>query len=60
MITVNKIGNNPNTLYVTLYGTSTDTKPTVIQDMNVANGSVFIEIDTGNKFYFDAENMVWC
>ena len=39
---------------VTLYGLSTDTKPT-----SVGNGSIFIEVDTGNAFFFDAENYLW-
>ena len=45
---------------VTLYGLSTDTKPT-----NVGNGSRFIEIDnvgkadTPSEFVFDAENATW-
>lgn len=39
---------------VTLYGLSTDSKPT-----SVGNGSIFIEVDTGNAFFFDAENATW-
>ena len=35
-------------------GLSTDTKPEC-----VANGSTFLEIDTGAVFCFDAENNVW-
>ena len=38
----------------TFYGLSTDSKPT-----SAGNGSVFIEVDTGNGFFFDAENDVW-
>ena len=39
---------------VTLYGLSTDTKP-----LSYGNGSVFIEVDTGSAFFFDAENGKW-
>ena len=50
---------------VTLYGLSTDTKPT-----HVGNGSVFIEVDNNGKkdehgnpvdfvYLFDAENSTW-
>lgn len=39
---------------VELRGLSTDAKPT-----NVKNGSVFIEIDTGTIFMFDAQNEEW-
>lgn len=38
----------------TFYGLSTDTKPT-----SCGNGSIFIEIDTGSGFFFDAENSTW-
>lgn len=38
----------------TLYGLSDDSKPT-----SVGNGSIFIEVDTGNAFFFDAENSTW-
>ena len=34
---------------------STDEKPTV----NIANGSVLIEIDTGKMYIFDEENQIW-
>lgn len=38
----------------TFYGLSTDTKPT-----SCGNGSVFIEVDTGNGYFFDAANKLW-
>lgn len=37
-----------------LSGKSTDTKP-----LDVENGSVFQEIDTGKIYRFDAENKTW-
>ena len=37
-----------------LYGLSTDTKPT-----NVNNASVFYEMDTKKMFLFDEENARW-
>lgn len=42
-----------------LRGLSTDTKPTEIDGKELANGSSFIEIDTQNIFFFDAENEQW-
>jgi hypothetical protein len=42
-----------------LRGLSTDTKPTQIGDKTIANGSVFIEIDTGKIFFYDLENEQW-
>lgn len=42
------------TQMVELYGLSTDTKPT-----DVENASSFVEMDTGIIYLFDAENGVW-
>lgn len=36
------------------YGLSTDTKPET-----ALNGMVFIEMDTGKLYFFDAENATW-
>ena len=36
-------------------GLSSDTKPS-----GVGNGSTFLEIDTGAKYMYDAENDEWC
>lgn len=44
-----------NNRYVHDYiGLSTDDKP-----MNVANSSIFYEMDTKKLFMFDAQNKVW-
>lgn len=42
-----------------LRGLSTDTKPSVVGDKTIANGSVFIEIDTQKLFFYDLENEQW-
>ena len=39
----------------TLYGKSTDSKPTT----GVTNGSIFIEIDTGKAYFFDGSTNTW-
>lgn len=44
---------------VELRGLSTDTKPTEISGIKVGNGSIFVEIDTGNIFLYDQENEEW-
>lgn len=44
---------------VELRGLSTDTKPTEIGGIKVGNGSIFVEIDTGNIFLYDQENEEW-
>lgn len=49
---------NDNTVanYTTVYyGLSTDQKPTE----GIANGSVFIEMDTGKIYFYDLENTTW-
>jgi hypothetical protein len=55
-----------NELYVIVEfrGLSSDTKPTVIKDnkgieKKVDNGSVFIEIDTGDVYIYDLTNQEW-
>ncbi len=50
MITTTSIADN----YFEFHGLSTDVKPT-----NVANGCVFIEMDTMKVFLFDKENVRW-
>ena len=40
--------------YQEYIGLSTDTKPE-----NIANGSIFLEIDTKKVFIFDEENLIW-
>ena len=36
-----------------LKGLSTDTKPTKAEGMNIGNNSLFLEVDTGDVYYFD-------
>lgn len=40
---------------IEMRGLSTDEKPTE----NIVNGTVFIEIDTGKVYMFDAEGTEW-
>ena len=40
---------------VTLFGLSTDTKP----EEKIANGSVFIEMDTATIYFFDLDGTQW-
>lgn len=45
---------------VELRGLSTDEKPLVLEEGGkVENGSVFIEIDTGDVYLFDEEGQSW-
>ena len=40
-------------------GLSTDTKPTSEEYPNMRNGSTFMEMDTKQLFFWDAENEKW-
>lgn len=42
-----------------LRGLSTDEKPTTIENGTIENGSVFIEIDTGDVYLYDLDNEEW-
>lgn len=44
---------------IELRGLSTDTKPTELDEKSIANGTTFIEIDTGKIYLFDLENEEW-
>lgn len=64
MVSIYKVENsqiNPNEYLISaeLRGLSTDEKPVTIGGKTMANGSVFVEIDTGKLFFFDLENEQW-
>jgi len=44
---------------VEIYGLSTDSKPTQVGANDVGNGSLYIEMDTGKIYFYDAENKQW-
>lgn len=47
---------NGDAIYIAnLYGTSTDSKPTT----GYANGSTFLEVDTGKIFLFNESTSAW-
>lgn len=63
-------GEKYNVNVLSIDGLSTDTKPTVtyieygsdgreIGRMGIPNGSIFTEIDTGDTYMYDADNMTW-
>lgn len=58
MITIDKeiqdVGDSVAT-NITYYGLSTDSKPTT----GVGNGSIFIEMNTGKAYFFNAAGNVW-
>ena len=63
MITLSNVNNFNRTL--SFFGLSSDTKPTgiFVQDevsrYSVTNGSVFVEIDTGDEYMFDDASDTW-
>lgn len=44
---------------IELRGLSTDTKPTQLDNKDIANGTVFIEIDTQKLYFFDETSKAW-
>lgn len=42
-----------------LRGLSSDEKPVEIENGTIENGSVFIEIDTGDVYIYNLENKEW-
>lgn len=44
---------------IEIKGLSTDTKPTEINSKEITNGTVFIEIDTGDIYMYDAVSSQW-
>ncbi len=60
MVQLVKYGTRYNTNVMRIDGLSTETKPVDKFDgMAIPNGSIYTEIDTGDKYMFDAENKVW-
>ena len=69
--TANEIVDNE-VMYVEYAGKSTDTKPTeygkiyviingnkVLKSVKICTGSVFIEVDTGDAYFFDEDSSTW-
>ena len=60
MISVNKYFGGLYNVDLELYGLSTDTKPTdSFKDIEIFNGALFYEMDTGKISIFDEENHKW-
>lgn len=64
MVTISKIEKSRieeiNKFLVELRGLSTDEKPSVLETGgNIENGSVFIEIDTGDVYLYNEEGTEW-
>lgn len=54
-----KITSDSVTILGEFRGLSTDTKPSTYDSQKIENGSLFIEIDTGNVYMYDLENHEW-
>ena len=60
MITVKEVKGTANGGDFTLYGKSTDTKPTgKYLGMAIDNGSTFFEIDTQKVAFYDSDSETW-
>jgi hypothetical protein len=56
MVTVNRIGGQDAEKSSEIYGMSVDIKPI---NNEIPNGSVFIEMDTGIAYFYNAEAQQW-
>jgi hypothetical protein len=59
-VTINRVGGTDIERSAEFYGKSTDTKPTV--DANgqpLVNGSVYVEMDTSEVYFYDADTKSW-
>ena len=63
MVTIYKVEkaniNNAGKFLVELRGLADDEKPTTINGGAIENGSEFLEIDTGDLYYFNEDDTEW-
>lgn len=59
MVTETNASKTNNDYAFDFMGLSTDTKPTLEEYPNMKNGSTFLEMDTKQCFFWDAENSDW-
>ena len=60
MVTLNRVGGTDIERSSEFYGKSTDTKPTVDKNgQPLVNGSVFVEIDTSEVYFYDEATQTW-
>ena len=54
-MTIDKVGGTVETKHVEIYGKSTETKPT----QNIHENDLYVEVDTGDVYYFDIATHTW-
>lgn len=60
LVTLQKIGDVFDVRVSKIVGLSSDTKPIkTINNLPIANGSTYLEINTSKTFIYDAENHKW-
>lgn len=60
METLRKHGAKYNTTFCVFCGLSTDAKPIgIYENIAIANGSEYIEMDTDKKYAYNAESQTW-
>lgn len=60
MIVRSKYGNATDRPLSELYGLSNDEKPIdEFEGRPIYTGSIFIEIDTGDSYFYDSDNKTW-
>lgn len=60
MVVRSKYGNATDRPLSELYGLSNDEKPIdEFEGRPIYTGSIFIEIDTGDSYFYDSDNKTW-
>ena len=60
MVTMNKVGSQYSYNAMEIYGLSTDEKPIdTFKNRFIANGSVFVEMDTAKVYFYDEDTDQW-
>lgn len=59
MVTYSQPIHTTDTVVYEFYGKSTDTKPTIAEYPDMANGSTFMEMNTKTLYFYDADSDNW-
>ena len=55
-ITIDKVGGGEVSKHAEIFGTSQSVKPTNLDNPKLKVNDLFIELDTGDAYYWDGEN----
>ena len=57
--TIDKIGGITDAKHAEILGSSSDTKPTTANNPKLKQNDLFIELDTGDAYYWDEATQNW-